>query len=151
MREFLDLLRRFDLRGIFLLPTQNGFLQFFRYAFVGGIAALADWGTLWLLTEALHLHYLVSAIIAFAVGLGVNYLLSKRFVFRADTARMHPAAEFFAYALIGVIGLGLTELILWLLGSVMHYMLAKLIAAAVVLLWNYGARKLLYRKKNVRK
>ena len=146
MRECFDLLRRFDLRGIFLSPTQNGFLQFFRYAFVGGIAALVDWGTLFLLTDGLHLHYLVSAILAFAAGLAVNFLLSKRFVFRAQTARMHPAAEFAAYALIGVIGLGLTELILWLLAPVMHYMLAKLIATAVVLVWNYAARKLLYQK-----
>ena len=38
MKEFFDLLKKGRFRAIFLDPTDNGFLQFFRYLFVGGYA-----------------------------------------------------------------------------------------------------------------
>ena len=61
--------------------ANSTFIQFFRYTFVGGIAFLVDFGTLVLLTEVLNLHYLISAGIAFILGLTVNYLLSISWVF----------------------------------------------------------------------
>jgi putative flippase GtrA len=60
--------------------TQNPFLQFFRYVFVGGSAFCVDAGTLFLLQRA-GVHYLLAAAAAFLLGLVVNFLLSKRFVF----------------------------------------------------------------------
>ena len=143
MSEFWDALKRLDLRAILLTPTTNGFLQFVRYLFVGGIATVADWGALFLLTRA-GLHYSVSAAIAFVLGLAVNFLLSKRFVFRASEARVRPVAEFLSYAAIGLVGLGLTEGIMWLFTERigLHYMLSKAIATALVLVWNYAARKI---------
>ena len=51
-------------------------------------------------------------------------------------------------SLIGIIGLGITELIM-LLGGIfptVHYMVFKAIATVVVLAWNYLARKLLLYK-----
>ena len=59
MKEFFELLKIFDLKGIFVNPTQNGFLQFFRYLFVGGIATIVDWGILFLLTDLAHIYHLV--------------------------------------------------------------------------------------------
>ena len=148
MNEFFQLLKQFDLKGIFVAPTKNSFLQFFRYLFVGGIATVVDWGVLMALTELLQLHHLVSAIFAFVAGLGTNFLLSKLLVFRASEAKTNSLLEFLGYALIGVIGLGMTELIMFLFtdGLRLHYMLSKAIATAVVLVWNYLARKLLLYK-----
>lgn len=149
MKEFFGLLKRFDLKGIFLTPTKNGFLQLFRYLFVGGIATVVDWGVLMALTELLEVHEMISAIFGFAAGLGTNYLLSKLLVFKANEARTNGWLEFLGYGLIGLMGLGITELIL-LLGNVfplVHYMVFKAIATTVVLVWNYLARKLLLYKK----
>lgn len=148
MKEFFDLLKRFDLKGLFLTPTKNGVLQFFRYLFVGGIATVVDWGVLFALTEFLELYHLISAIFAFAAGLGTNFLLSKLVVFSANEARTNPVMEFLGYALIGVIGLGITELIMYLFTDrlSLYYMLSKAIATALVLVWNYLARKLLLYK-----
>lgn len=148
MKEFFDLLKRFDLKGLFLTPTKNGVLQFFRYLFVGGIATVVDWGVLFALTEFLDLYHLISAIFAFVAGLGTNFLLSKLVVFSANEARANPVMEFLGYALIGVIGLGITELIMYLFTDRMslYYMLSKAIATALVLVWNYLARKLLLYK-----
>jgi putative flippase GtrA len=122
-------------------------LQLLRYLLVGGIAFCADAGALFLLKEA-GLHYLLAAAFAFLVGLTVNFLLSKRFVFTEDARFVGRAGEFAAYGLIGLAGLGITELVMYLCTGVfgLYYMLSKIVSAAIVLLWNFFARKFfLYR------
>lgn len=148
MKEFFQLLKKLDLKGIFITPTQNGFLQFVRYVFVGGVATVVDWGVLFALTEFAGLYYMFSAVVAFVAGLITNFLLSKLLVFSGSQARVSPLAEFASYALIGVVGLGITELILMLFSNWLHlhYMLSKVIATAIVLVWNYLARKLIIYK-----
>lgn len=149
MKEFFELVRRFDLKGIFLVPTKNGFLQFFRYVFVGGIATIVDWGTLFLLTDYLHIYHLISAVFSFVAGLITNFLLSKLLVFNANEAKVKPFMEFLSYAAIGVIGLGITELIMFVFTNLwtVHYMISKMIATVIVLIWNYTARKTLVYNK----
>lgn len=148
MKEFFQLLKKLDLKGIFIAPTQNGFLQFFRYVFVGGIATVVDWGVLFVLTDFAKLYHMVSAVLAFVAGLGANFLLSKLLVFSGSQSRVSPVAEFAGYALIGLVGLGITELILLAFtnGLHLHYMLSKAIATVIVLAWNYLARKLIIYK-----
>lgn len=149
MGEFWELLKRFDLKGMFVIPTKSGFLQFFRYIFVGGIATVVDWGILFLLTDFIHIYHLVSAVVAFSAGLITNFILSQLLVFKANEAKVNAAMEFIGYALIGLIGLGITELIMLLFTNHwnLHYMLSKIFATVVVLAWNYIARKkILYKK-----
>lgn len=148
MKEFFALLKRFDLKGIFLTPTKNGFLQFFRYAFVGGIATVVDMALLFFLTDLVGIHHLISAIFSFVAGLVTNFSLSKLLVFKANEARVTPLMEFVSYTVIGVIGLGLTELILFAFtsGLKLHYILSKIIATIIVFLWNYVARKVIVYK-----
>lgn len=133
----------------FIEETDNWFIQFFRYFFVGGFAFLVDYGLLVLLTEVFGLHYLVSATISFIAGLVVNYLLSTSWIFRKSTLE-NKWAEFLIFAVIGVIGLGLNNLLLYLLTDKLHihYMISKLITTALVMIWNFGARKIvLFNKK----
>ena len=122
--------------------------QLLRYGVVGGIAFVVDYGTLYALTEEAGLHHLLSAVIAFTAGLLVNYILSILWVFRGERS-WKPAAEFTAFALIGLIGAGLNELIIWLGTDVagLHYLLSKLISTAIVFFWNFFARKLLLFSK----
>ena len=149
MKELFDDLTHLRWRALFVEPTVNPALQFFRYAFVGGFAAIVDWAALYLLT-LLGLHYMVSAVFAFIAGLLVNYALSKRIVFNAEKPRVGKAAEFAGYAITGGVGLGLTELILYLLTEKagLHFIVSKIIATAVVLVWNYLSRKLLLYGKD---
>ncbi len=131
------------LYDLFLKPTENGFLQFFRYIFVGGTCFAVDWVALWLL-EAAGLHYLIAGILSFILGLITNYVLSKLFVFKDNS--INRALEFTIYAVIGVVGLGLTELFMALLTEYagIHFLISKFIAAAVVTFWNYFGRKAIY-------
>ncbi len=146
MKEFLSAVAGFDLKLLFKEKTTNSFIQFFRYIFVGGFAFLADAFMLWLCEKLMN--YMIAAAIAFIVGLAVNYMLSTWFVFSESEQVKSKAKEFAAYAVIGVIGLGLTEAIMYLLTDVcgFYFMLSKVIAAALVLIWNFVARKIIIYK-----
>ena len=148
MKEFLGILFSFDFKKIFYTPTDNGLLQFFRYAFVGGWATIADWGVFALFNEVVRLHYLISAPIAFLMGLTVNYLLSKKFVFSAENSNHSASTEFIVYCIIGIIGLLMTMVIMWVLTEFAGFlpMISKIIATAIVLVWNFLARKFVLYK-----
>lgn len=145
MKQLLDYLRRRDFRGLFSEPTEDTLVQFFRYIFVGGVAFVADAAVLWLCSLAMH--YLIATAIAFIAGLAVNYALSKWLVFTEKKTK--AAVEFLIYGIIGLIGLGITEGLMYLFTDVvgLHLLISKIIAAAIVLVWNFTARKFtLYRK-----
>ena len=151
MKEFFNLLKHFNLKELFIAPTKNGFLQFFRYIFVGGIATIVDLGILFVLTEVAHLHFLFSAAISFVAGLFVNYFLSKLFVFKNSKAKVSQIIEFLGYSAIGIAGLFITELVMYLFTNQcqIHYMISKIFATAIVLIWNYLCRKyIIYQNQN---
>lgn len=132
---------------IFLQPTNNSLIQLFRYCFVGGFAFIVDAGGLFVLTEYAGIYYLLSATISFILGLVVNYLLSTAWIFKKSKLS-NRWTEFLIYSVIGVVGLGLNTLFLWLFTDCLHiyYMLSKIITAAVVMLWNFFARKIILFK-----
>ena len=122
--------------------------EFLRYAVVGGIAFVAEFVTLYILAERLHVYYQIAGAVAFTVGLTVNYVLSVTWVFTQRTLN-NRMAEFLIFAIIGVLGMGINALILGLFTGRLKFnvMLSKCVAAAVILLWNYGARKVvLFRR-----
>lgn len=126
--------------------TENTLLQLIRYFFVGGIAAVINIGFLYIFTDILHIYYLISNVFSFTLGLIVNYLLSKKFVFQEET-QISKSKEFIIYAIIGVIGLGLDTLFLSIMTNTfkLYYMISKIISTMLVFIWNFVARKILYK------
>lgn len=148
MEELWKDIIAFDISKLFIEPTKNTFIQLFRYLFVGGTAFAVDAGCLFLL-ELTGIYYLLAAVFAFTAGLAVNFLLSKALVFKGSESGNSNEVEFLLYAVIGVIGLGLTEMIMYLFTEKLslYFMVSKVIAAVAVLIWNFAARKItLYRK-----
>ena len=147
MKELFDYIFKLDFKKLFITKSNNTFIQFFRYIFVGGVAFLADGGSLFLITT-IGVNYLISVIFAFVIGLAVNYGLSKLLVF--ENSSVNGKIEFLVYGIIGVIGLGFTEIIMYVLTEIagLYFMVSKVIATIIVLVWNFVARKItLYRKK----
>jgi len=130
------------LNKLFFIKTNNAYIQFFRSTFVGAIATVADMGLLYILTDFAHIHYLISTGIAFILGTIVNYVLSIFWVFKEKKLKS-KAAEFIIFSIIGVIGLLLNELFMWLFTDIagLHYLLSKIIATIIVFLFNFLTRK----------
>ena len=128
------------------LGARPGLIELARYFVASAIALGVDTG-LYGLGLRLGLAYPVAAIAGFMGGLGVAYLISVRWAFR--TRRLGDARlEFIVFAAIGVLGLLLTEFLLWLQIDVLAFgpLSAKLAAACGVFLFNFGARKLVLFK-----
>lgn len=128
----------------FFDPTTSAVVQSVRYGAVGACAFCCDFGTLALTAGYFKLHYLVAATLGFCVGVVVNYWLSIRWVFN-DRKLSSKALEFLVFALVGIGGVGLNGLVMWLLtdGLSVHYLASKILATAVVFAWNFSIRKAL--------
>lgn len=127
--------------------TNNWSVQLFRYVFVGGLSFIVDYSVLYILTDLCGWYYLISATAAFIAGLFVNYFISIRWVF-LDSKLQNKAVEFSLYGIIGVIGLILTNLLMFLFTDLLniHYMGSKLVTAAIVLIWNFVGRRFILFK-----
>lgn len=151
MKELFSYLFTFNLKALLFSPTKNTFLQLFRYLFVGGIAFVADGGSLWVAHSCFQVHYLVATALAFLFGLTTNFFLARAFVFRANHTNFNAIAEFISYAVIGLIGLAITMGLMYLGVDLfgLPVMLTKCVAVALVLVWNFAARKLFIYKDGV--
>lgn len=148
MKEFIGIIAKLDFNMLFRAETENVFIQFFRYIFVGGFAFLADAAVLWFCE--MFMNYMIAAAIAFVVGLTVNYILSVRLVFSGNERIAGKAAEFIIYGIIGAAGLVITEAVMYFFTGIcgLYFLLSKIAAAAIVLVWNFAARKkILYSKQ----
>ncbi len=149
MKELIRLIKHKKIKALFRARTHNTFIQFFRYIFVGGLANIVDMACLWLLYSKLGVPEYVAVAISFLIGLIVNYILSIHFVFVGISHHHDHSIKFSVYFTIGTIGLGLTELFIFILDNTLnfHYMLAKFLTTLLVFLWNFSAKKhILYKK-----
>lgn len=126
------------------MPITPIMRQFAQYVCVGGLAFGVDIAALFLLTEKVGFHYISSASIAFVLGLATNYILCVAVVFdyRALQNRAH---EFVIFSLIGVAGLLLNNLLIFLFTEFFgfYYLVSKAGAAVFILFFNFFLRRLL--------
>ncbi len=74
-------------------------------------------------------------------------MLSTSWVFGKKRLN-NRAAEFSVFAAIGVVGLGVNEILMWVFTGVilMHFMVSRMISAGIGYVWKYAVRKyLLFR------
>lgn len=118
-------------------------VEIFRSFVVSGVSFIFDFGLLYVLTDVLGLFYLVSATISYSAGLIVSYFLSVKWAF-ARRAVDNRAVEFGVFVAIGVAGMGINALILWIWTGLLglHYMLGRIVSAIIGYIWKFVARKL---------
>lgn len=116
--------------------------QFLKFGVVGVVATVIDFGIMIALTEWAGWDPVLSAGISFVVSLIFNYLASMRFVFthRDDLSRSREMAIF---VVLSLVGLAINEGLMWLGVNVLalNYVLVKVAATCVVMLWNFASRK----------
>ena len=117
--------------------------EIFRYLVSGVIAFVCDFSVLVFATEVLGIHYLLSNIAGYAVGLVVSYTINIKWVFnhrRFDNKQGH---EFLYFTLIVFVGLAISEGVLWLGTESIDipYTWSKVISTFFVFLFNFVVKK----------
>ena len=133
-------------------PRKSLMGQFLRYLVTGGFAFVADFGLFALCLYGFGWHYLLANLVGLVAGLVLNYLMSVLWVFTAckRILKTQKGIEFVLFALVGIAGVGINQVLMYLMvdGLGINEMVSKMIAAVLVLMWNFGARKLmLFRGK----
>ncbi|MFR2835938.1 MAG: GtrA family protein [[Clostridium] nexile] len=122
--------------------------QIMKFGVVGGSAFVIDYGIMIFLTEIFHINYLISSGISFAVSVIFNYVMSVKWVFEVEENR-DKKQEFALFVVLSIMGLGINQLIMWLAVEKfgVFYMISKICATIVVMVYNFVTRKLFLEKK----
>lgn len=125
--------------------TSSAWDTLIKYLFVAIIALTADLGALSILVRAFYMPLAWAAVLAFIAGAAVNYCLSVIFVFRKRKMKDDLVREFFVFFFIGILGLLVTQGVLYVGVNMLHINLelTKIAAAGLTFFFNFGARKII--------
>jgi putative flippase GtrA len=133
--------------NLFIKKNDATHIQFFRYIFTGGFAAVINIGIFVFCTDILGIYYLAGNTFGFCAGLLTNYVLCKYFVFTGNMS-IRKTEEFILYCIISIISLGIDTSVLYACTHFagIHHFASKIIATGTGFLWNFSGRKYTYMK-----
>ena len=117
--------------------------QIVKFGVVGVIATVLDFGMMNILYYGLGFPVVVANTGGFVVGVIFNYLASMRYVF-AHKEGMSRTREFATFLVLSIIGLLISDGIVWLLAEQagLEANLSKIFATCVTMVYNFVSRKL---------
>lgn len=134
------------------MPRSSLIGQFVRYLVTGGFAFVVDFLLYAFCLYEFNWHYLVANLVGLVAGLIINYVMSVAWVF-SECKRVledRKTVELGVFAIVGIIGVGINELLMLLMVGMLdaNEMKSKIVAAILVLMWNFGVRKMvLFRER----
>ena len=135
--------------------------EILKFAFTGGVCFVIEYAALILLKELLHIPVVAATPIAFLISVVFNYLLCVKWVFSGAQEGSKKAQ--LGFLITSLMGLLLNWVIMWTLTSLFGedallfalfgieikvYMLNKVIATGLVMVWNYFTKRYVLRKDN---
>lgn len=129
-----------------LLESSSTQAQLFRYIFVAGFGLIIDFSTIIFAKEVLGFHYLLAACAGFLAGLTFTFLYSNKYVFGQPKSSSRTRL-FILFGVIGLVGLIILNILMWLMTGLLgiNYIVSKALATIAVFMWNFFARKNLYK------
>ena len=123
--------------------TRKLLIQIFKFTIVGGIATVIDFVFLYIFREFCHFPVLVSNTLSFCISVIYNYIASVKWVFDVNKDK-NAKKQFIIFTIFSVLGLLLNNLIMWITVEFLsiYYLLAKIIATAIVMVFNFVTRKI---------
>lgn len=118
---------------------QPVFIQFLHFCMVGVLGVSLDFFITWILKEKMHWRKYLANSTAFIIATSMNYALNRHWTFHSSDP--HLLKQYLSFMVIGVIGLGINNLIVFFLhGKKEHnFYLSKFFAIGIVVLWNFFA------------
>jgi putative flippase GtrA len=121
--------------------------QLIKFGLVGAIGSVVDFTVLIVLKEGLLFNLYVANTFSFSAAVFSNFLWNSIWTFRG-TFRGRKRHRFIPFLLVSIMGLGINQFILYLtheatgLDNFQYgYLLAKVVATIVVMIWNFIANK----------
>ena len=123
--------------------TKKLLIQIFKFTIVGGIATIIDFVFLYIFREFCHFPVLVSNTLSFCISVIYNYIASVKWVFDVNKEK-DAKKQFVVFIVFSVFGLILNNVIMWITVDFLsiYYLLAKIIATIVVMIFNFVTRKI---------
>ena len=111
------------------------------FALVGTAATIVTFAVLIISVEVLHANAIMASVVGYALGIVVNYILNYRYTFGSD---QHHHVVMPKFLVVMVIGMFINTAVMYLGINWFrfHYMLAQLIAVAIVLMLSFTANRL---------
>ena len=119
--------------------------QFLKFGIVGAVAFVVDYLILMVLSQMLGWDPVISSAISFMVSVIVNYLGSMHFVFESRDD-LSARREFTIFVALSLVGLAINSIIMSA-GTVifgagaLSVTVTKVVATAIVSIWNFVSRK----------
>ena len=110
------------------------------YGVIGCFCAALDFGIFTLLCHYEVMPYLWANVVSVSIGLTVSFMLNRSINFKVKDK---TTQRFLSFYVIGLIGLGISSLMLWLMVDMMHWdkMMCKLVAILFVALIQFLLNK----------
>ncbi|MFW5498219.1 MAG: GtrA family protein [Maridesulfovibrio sp.] len=115
----------------------KGTIRFLRYTCVGGGTFLFDLALLYILTDGFNWPPAFAAGLAFLIAVSVNYLISRRLVFKGTAREFRQG--YFGFLLIAGTGLIIVTGGMFLMVDILHgqYFICRILISLITGLWNY--------------
>lgn len=112
-------------------------LKFLKFGLVGFTGLILDFGVTFLAKEKLRWNKYIANSLGFVVASTNNYILNRLWTFHSADPEI--GWQFSKFLLVGVAGLVLNNLIVYLLTekAKLNFYLSKFIAIVVVFVWNF--------------
>ncbi len=111
-----------------------------KYAIIGGLSASIDFIIFSILSNKLHIDYLLANIISVHCGIFCSFILNRQYNFKIKDKTIK---RFISFYFIGILGLGVSTLLLYLLVDISEWnkIVAKLLTIIVVALLQFILNK----------
>jgi putative flippase GtrA len=113
-------------------------VKIIKFGVVGISGLLIDFSVTWLCKEKLKWNKYLSNSLGFSVAVCSNFFLNKYWTFNSLSTQ--SINQFLQFLLVAIIGLGINNMLLYLLTKKVkaNFYFLKLLAIGVVFLWNYS-------------
>ena len=117
--------------------------QIMKFVVVGGVATIIDFVFLYIFKEIVNLPIILSNTLSFIISVIYNYIASIKWVFDVSEEK-NKRQTFLMFIVFSVIGLILNDLIMHICISNLriYYLISKLVATAIVMVFNFITRKM---------
>ena len=119
------------------------FIQMFKFAIVGLVATIIDFLLLFLFKELFNINTIIANTLSFSISVIFNYLASIKWVFIVNKEKSETA-NVIVFIVFSVIGLLINDLLMYICIDKLriYYMISKVIATLIVMIFNFITRKL---------